>query len=65
MVGLYEGAIVNQYYPYVRPQENGNKTDVRWAKLSKKKGVNIAIYSTGSLLNINALPYSPAQLFPG
>ena len=43
MVGLYEGAIVNQYYPYVRPQENGNKTDVRWAKLSKKKGVNIAI----------------------
>ena len=65
MVGLYEGAIVSQYYPYVRPQENGNKTDVRWAKLSKKKGVNIAIYSTGSLLNINALPYSPAQLFPG
>jgi len=65
MVGLYEGAIASQYYPYVRPQENGNKTDVRWAKLSKKKGVNIAIYSTGSLLNINALPYSPAQLFPG
>lgn len=65
MVGLYEGAIVSQYYPYVRPQENGNKTDVRWAKLSKKKGVNIAIYSTGSLLNINVLPYSPAQLFPG
>ena len=65
MVGLYEGTIASQYYPYVRPQENGNKTDVRWAKLSKKKGVNIAIYSTGSLLNINALPYSPAQLFPG
>ncbi len=65
LVGLYEGSIVEQYHPYVRPQETGNKTEVRWAKLSKKKGANLSIYSIEKLLNVNALPYSPEQLFPG
>ena len=64
LVGLYEGSIESQAHPYVRPQETGNKTEVRWAKLMKK-GITLAIYSTDRLLNINALPYSPEQLFPG
>ena len=63
LVGLYEGSIEAQAHPYVRPQETGNKTEVRWAKLMKK-GVTLAIYSTDKLLNVNALPYSPEQLFP-
>ena len=32
-VGLYEGDVWDQYFPYDRPQENGNKTDVRWMEL--------------------------------
>ena len=64
LVGLYEGSIEAQAHPYVRPQETGNKTEVRWAKLMKK-GVTLAVYSTDKLLNVNALPYTPEQLFPG
>ena len=64
LVGLYEGSIESQAHPYVRPQETGNKTEVRWAKLMKK-GVTLTIYSTDKLLNVNVLPYSPEQLFPG
>jgi beta-galactosidase len=64
-VGDYSGAIADQYYPYIRPQESGNKTDVRWAKLIRQDGSGITIMSTDTLLNIEALPYSPAQLFPG
>jgi beta-galactosidase len=64
-VGDYSGAIADQYYPYIRPQESGNKTDVRWAKLTREDGSGITIMSTDTLLNIEALPYSPAQLFPG
>lgn len=64
-VGLYSGAIKDQYYPYIRPQESGNKTDVRWAKLTRKDGSGILIASTDTLLNINALPYSPDQLYSG
>ncbi|GAB4513023.1 MAG: hypothetical protein Kow0047_24540 [Anaerolineae bacterium] len=34
MVGVYEGSIDEQYVPYITPQENGNKTDVRWAAVA-------------------------------
>jgi beta-galactosidase len=33
-VGLYRGTVDEQYVPYIMPQENGNKTDVRWVALS-------------------------------
>lgn len=65
MVGQYAGAIRDQYYPYIRPQESGNKTDVRWAKLSRRDGSGWMIRFTDSLLNINALPYAPDQLYSG
>jgi beta-galactosidase len=64
-VGLYNGLIKDQYYPYIRPQESGNKTDVRWAKLTRKDGSGLMIVSLDTLLNINAIPYSAEQLFSG
>ena len=33
-MGIYGGTVDDQYVPYVTPQENGNKTDVRWAALT-------------------------------
>lgn len=33
-VDLYAGSVAEQYEDYLRPQENGNKEDVRWADLS-------------------------------
>ena len=65
MVGIYKGDIKSQYHPYIRPQESGNKTDVRYAKITRKDGSGFMIQSTDELLNVNALPYSPDQLFPG
>ncbi|HCA81333.1 MAG TPA: beta-galactosidase [Bacteroidetes bacterium] len=64
-VGLYEGTILSQYHPYVRPQESGNKTDVRWARLRRSDGSGFEIRFVDGLLNVNALPYSPEQLYPG
>jgi beta-galactosidase len=37
-LGRYRGAVADQYYAYARPQENGNKTDVRWASWSDGQG---------------------------
>lgn len=37
-VGLYSGTVAEQYWAYIRPQENGNKTDVRWAAVTDKSG---------------------------
>ncbi|MGN0195808.1 MAG: glycoside hydrolase family 2 TIM barrel-domain containing protein [Candidatus Cryptobacteroides sp.] len=37
MLGCYSATAGELYYPYVRPQENGHHTDVRWLTLSAKK----------------------------
>ncbi len=41
MVGLYSGLVQEQYVPYIKPQENGNKTDVRWAAVTNKQGLGL------------------------
>lgn len=37
-VGKYEGPVADQFWAYVRPQENGNKTDVRWMTITNNNG---------------------------
>jgi beta-galactosidase len=40
-VGVYSGTVDEQYVPYIMPQENGNKTDVRWVALSDSGGTGL------------------------
>jgi hypothetical protein len=40
-VGVYSTTVDEQYVPYITPQENGNKTDVRWAALTDEGGVGL------------------------
>jgi beta-galactosidase len=52
-VGIYSGKVMEQYHPYIRPQENGYKTDVRWVALTNKEGlgllaVGLPLISTGA-----------------
>jgi len=42
-VGLYQGKVADQYEEYVRPQENGNKEDVRWAALTDGQGRGLLV----------------------
>ncbi len=37
-VGRYRNTVADHYVPYMRPQENGYKTDVRWVSLSGSDG---------------------------
>jgi beta-galactosidase len=48
-VGLYSGTVDEQYVPYIMPQENGSKTDVRWAALSNASGVGLLAVGTPPL----------------
>ncbi|TKG94918.1 DUF4981 domain-containing protein [Puteibacter caeruleilacunae] len=48
-VGLYGGKVKDQYWAYVRPQENGNKTDVRWASFTNDKGIGILAIADNTL----------------
>ncbi|UCE43333.1 MAG: DUF4981 domain-containing protein [Candidatus Aminicenantes bacterium] len=40
-VGLYHGKVIDQNHPYIRPQESGNKTDVRWVALTDDQGIGL------------------------
>jgi len=42
-VGLYESTVADQYVPYIRPQENGYKTDTRWLTLTNDNGAGLLV----------------------
>lgn len=48
-VGLYSGLVADQYQAYVRPQENGNKEDVRWAAFTDRQGTGVMFQAWGHL----------------
>ncbi len=59
-IGVYSSTIDAQYVPYIRPQENGNKSDVQWARLSNDAGLGFVV--EGEDLNISAHNYSLQNL---
>jgi beta-galactosidase len=54
-VDVYQSSVAEEYFPYIRPQENGYKTDLRWMKLTNESGHGILIDGlplfSGSALN--------------
>ncbi|MHC4503021.1 MAG: beta-galactosidase, LacZ type [Planctomycetota bacterium] len=60
-VGIYSGKVAELVHPYARPQENANRTDVRWAAFTNREGVGLLV--TGMpLLSITAWPYTMRDL---
>lgn len=53
-VGLYSGKVADQYVPYIRPQENGYKTDTRWFRLTNEAGVGLK-FNGAPLVGFSAL----------
>ena len=67
-VGIYESTVTDEFYPYIRPQENGNHCDVRWMQLATPNGNKLRIVplnSDGQLLSASALHYTQASLDEG
>lgn len=64
-IGIYEDDVANQYFTeYLRPQESGNKTDVRWLRLLNQDGVGLEITGVQPLA-FSATYYSVEELDPG
>jgi beta-galactosidase len=63
-IGLYENSVANEYYDYVRPQESGNHTDVRWFQVLDGNGRGLCFYSDAPM-EASALPYSTDMLDDG
>lgn len=61
MIALWKGALADQHHDFIRPQESGTKSDVRWMQLSGGKGPNLRIAGPVPL-TMNALPFPYADL---
>lgn len=64
MIGLYDQSVKDQYYPYIRSQESGNKTDIRWAKVLSPAGNGLEFRSDKSF-EMSALPFLTSDLDSG
>jgi beta-galactosidase len=60
-IGEYTGPIADQHFPYIMAQENGNKTEVRWAAVTDSVGVGLLVMGNPAL-NFSAHDYTDADL---
>ncbi|QHW34997.1 DUF4981 domain-containing protein [Paenibacillus rhizovicinus] len=60
-IGRYSSTVAEQFVPYLRPQECGNKVAVRDAAVSNAEGASLRIAGE-PLIELNALPYAPFEL---
>ena len=59
-IGIYSLKAIEIGHNYMRPQENGNRTDLRWLKILDQSGSGILI--SGNVFNFSAWPYSQDAL---
>lgn len=60
-IGRYRSTVAEQYHDYSRPQETGNKSDVRWFALRNANGRGVAFTARG-LFGFSALPMTQDDL---
>lgn len=63
-LGIYRQSVTEQFYSYIRPQENGTKTDIRWWRMINKAGNGIEVVAT-SPFSASALHYTIESLDEG
>ena len=63
-LGVYEAKVADEYFPYVRPQESGNHTDVRWFRVLDADGQGLEFYA-GAPIEVSALNYLTEDLDDG
>ena len=62
-IGVYENKVADEYYPYIRPQESGNHTDIRWFEVTDgKRGLR---FESNAPMECSALPYLVKDLDAG
>nr|WP_302828874.1 glycoside hydrolase family 2 TIM barrel-domain containing protein [uncultured Bacteroides sp.] len=63
-LGIYRQSVSEQFYSYIRPQETGTKTDIRWWKLLNQAGNGIEVIAAAPF-SASALHYTIESLDEG
>jgi beta-galactosidase len=61
-LGVYGGTVQEQFVPYVKPQENGNKADVRWSAVTDARGIGLLFTAVDAFFNTSVHHYSTEDL---
>lgn len=64
LIGKYRQTVAEQFYPYIRPQETGTKTDIRWWRLLNVSGNGLQCVADAPF-SASALNYSIESLDDG
>lgn len=63
-LGIYNQTVTEQFYAYIRPQENGTKTDIRWWKQLNEEGKGL-MFVAAAPFSASALHYTIESLDDG
>ena len=63
-LGIYRQSVAEQFYPYIRPQETGTKSDIRWWKTINMAGRGIQVIASKPF-SASALHYTIESLDEG
>ena len=64
-LGIYDQSVASQYSPYIRPQESGNKTDVRWWSIYNASAGEGLTFTAPEPLEMASLNYLTSDLDGG
>ncbi len=64
-LGVYDSNTSDEYFPYIRPQESGNHTDIRWFRIYDAKSGKGLEFSSDAPMECSALPYLVEDLDAG
>lgn len=60
-VGLYNAEVQDWIHEYIRPQENANRTNVRWMSLTNEQNVGL-LFEAEDIVSVSAWPYTMSEL---
>ncbi len=60
-MGIHTSTVMDQYVPYILPQDHGNREGVRWLELTDESGAGLKVLAPEPLA-MSALPYTQEEL---
>ncbi|MBB1516772.1 DUF4981 domain-containing protein [Tessaracoccus sp. MC1679] len=61
-LGVWSADVTEQLTPYIRPQESGSHTGVRWATVTDGRGAGLRFDAVDEPMEFSALPWTPFEI---
>ena len=62
MIGLYSTSVTDNFFPYMKSSETGNRTGIRYASLQNDEGAGLLVVAGASPVEVSALHYTANEM---